>query len=130
MESLENQKLGPNDVLIRVEAAALNPSDILFMRGLYDMTPNKSPFTPGWEGSGVVISVGSSKMNEVLLNKRVAFQRKGEMSGVMMYGGSFGEFCVTGNRCVVPLPEEISFDEGSSLFINPLTAICMVDRCA
>jgi len=43
--------------LIKVEAATLNPSDILFMRGLYNVKLDY-PYTPGWEGSGVVVQAG------------------------------------------------------------------------
>jgi NADPH:quinone reductase-like Zn-dependent oxidoreductase len=39
--------------LIKVESAALNPSDILFMRGKYNIKLNY-PYTPGWEGSGII----------------------------------------------------------------------------
>lgn len=50
-------KPGPNQVLIKVDSAALNPSDILFMRGLYQIKL-PYPYTPGWEGSGIVEEVG------------------------------------------------------------------------
>ena len=45
---------GKGQVLVKVEAATLNPSDILFMRGLYNIKLNY-PYTPGWEGAGTVI---------------------------------------------------------------------------
>lgn len=130
LPSLANNKLKSNEVLIKVEAAALNPSDILFMRGLYEMTPEKYPFTPGWEGSGTVVSGGEGQLSKFLLGKKVAFMRQSEMSPIMKSGGAMAEYCITGNRQVVPLPDELSFEEGASLFVNPLTAICMVDRCA
>jgi NADPH:quinone reductase len=42
---------------VKVESATLNPSDILFMRGKYNVKLNY-PYTPGWEGSGVVVAAG------------------------------------------------------------------------
>jgi len=50
--------LKPGDLLVKVEAAALNPSDILFLRGLYK-GKIKYPYSPGWEGSGTVVDVAS-----------------------------------------------------------------------
>lgn len=52
----------------------LNPSDILFMRGKYNVKI-PVPFTPGWEGSGVVIKAGPGMMAQWLVGKRVAFNK-------------------------------------------------------
>jgi len=57
------KKLKANQILIKVEAAALNPSDILFMRGKYTGINAKLPFTPGWEGAGTVEAVGPGMLN-------------------------------------------------------------------
>ena len=54
---LKEADLEKNQVLVKVEASVLNPSDILFMRGLYNLKLDY-PFTPGWEGSGTVVAVG------------------------------------------------------------------------
>ena len=52
------QKPGPNQVLIKVHSAPINPSDILFMKGKYTGIKLKYPYTPGWEGSGTVMEAG------------------------------------------------------------------------
>jgi NADPH:quinone reductase len=52
------QKPGPNQVLIKVHSSVINPSDLLFMKGKYNVKPKTYPYTPGWEGSGVVVSAG------------------------------------------------------------------------
>ncbi len=67
-------KPGPNQVLIKVDSAALNPSDILFMKGLYNIKL-KYPFTPGWEGSGTVVEVGPGLLSSYFQGKRVAFNK-------------------------------------------------------
>lgn len=120
-------KLGANQVLIKVEAAALNPSDILFMRGLYNMMP-KYPYTPGWEGSGTVIAIGPGLLNKYLLGMRVAFMKQNEF-GPMKIGGAMADYVVTTNKSIIPLTDDFSFEQAAGFFVNPLTAICMVERC-
>lgn len=44
-----------HQVLVKVECGTLNPSDVLFIKGATGMKPKEYPFTPGWEGSGVVV---------------------------------------------------------------------------
>lgn len=51
------EDLKADQVLIKVEACTLNPTDILMMRGKYSIRM-KYPFTPGSEGSGTVIKCG------------------------------------------------------------------------
>ena len=124
---LTQEKLKPKQVLVKVEAAPLNPSDILFMRGLYPFKL-ETPFTPGWEGSGTVVAAGEDPLSQSLIGKRVAFMKQNEIM-VLKTGGSMGAHCITTNRSCMPLADHIGFDEGSALFVNPITAICMVNRC-
>ena len=99
---------GPNEVLIKVHSAALNPSDILFMRGKYKVKL-PYPYTPGWEGSGTVVCVGPGLATSWLLGKRVAFMKKYE---ILTYhrGGAFAEYCVTDFKCCIPLADDISLE--------------------
>jgi NADPH:quinone reductase-like Zn-dependent oxidoreductase len=116
-------------VLIKVESAVLNPSDILFMRGKYNIKLNL-PYTPGWEGSGTIVACSpniSEKMKVYLINRRVAFIKQGEIGEYKLDGG-MAEFMITGVRSIMPIPDDIDFDHGSSFFVNPLTAIGMVER--
>jgi NADPH:quinone reductase-like Zn-dependent oxidoreductase len=46
---------GPGQVLVRMEAAPCNPSDLLFLQGLYGVK-KPLPTVPGWEGAGTVVS--------------------------------------------------------------------------
>ena len=124
---LESSSLKPNQVLIKVEACALNPSDILFMRGKYNIKL-KYPYTPGWEGSGTVVAAGSGLLNQYLVGKRVAFMKQGEL-GTYRIGGAMADYAITENKQVIPLPDDIDFDHAASSFVNPLTAIGMVERC-
>ena len=51
-------KPGPGQVLVRVSAAPINPSDLMFVRGLYGVK-KPLPAVPGFEGSGTVVAAGS-----------------------------------------------------------------------
>jgi len=120
------QKPGKNQVLVKVEAATLNPSDILFMRGLYNVKLNY-PYTPGWEGSGTVVQSGGGSLADGLVGKRVAFFKAQEM-GTYMLGGAFADYCVTDASMAFPFSDDLSFEDTASFIVNPLTAVCMVDR--
>jgi NADPH:quinone reductase-like Zn-dependent oxidoreductase len=109
-----------------VDSAALNPSDILFMKGLYNIKL-KYPYTPGWEGSGTVVEVGPGLLSSYFKDKRVAFNKQFEL-GTYQIGGAFAEYCVTDVRSCIPLNDSISLEQGAALFVNPLTAVGMVDR--
>jgi len=39
------------------------------------------------------------------------------------------EYAVTDNKSIIPLSDDFSFEQAASFFVNPLTAICMVERC-
>ena len=118
---------GPNQVLIKVEAAALNPSDVLFMAGHYNIKLNY-PYTPGWEGSGTVVSAGAGIYSEWLVGRRVAFMKAQEL-GEYKHGGAYAEFIVTDTKCCIPLNKDFSFEQAASFVVNPLTAVLMVERC-
>lgn len=89
----------------------------------------KFPYTPGWEGSGTVVETGGGGfLNGFLKGKRVAFVKQAEI-GTYKVGGAFAEYMVTDNRSVIPITDEVSFEQASTYFVNPLTAVCMVERC-
>ena len=57
LEEVEEPEPGPGEVVVEVEAAALNFFDTLLCRGEYQERP-ELPFTPGGEASGTIIAVG------------------------------------------------------------------------
>jgi NADPH:quinone reductase-like Zn-dependent oxidoreductase len=69
LNAVHESALGQEDVLISMEAAPLNPSDFLFVRGTYGVRP-AFPSAVGAEGVGRVIKVGS-KVDVALQGKRV-----------------------------------------------------------
>ena len=81
-------------VLIKVEAAVIHPSDTYFMRGFYN-GKYTYPLTPGQEGSGTVIASGGGFRGWTLVGKKVGFVRQAEKAGKYSIGGCYAEYCVT-----------------------------------
>jgi NADPH2:quinone reductase len=132
------------EVVVRVEAAPLNPSDLGLLFGPADMARAvatevgglpvvTAPIAAGAmkgmaarlgqslavgnEGAGVVIAAGASAAAQALLGRRVA------LLGGAMYTQ---ERCIAVDQCL-PLPEGATSADGASCFVNPLTALGMVE---
>jgi NADPH:quinone reductase-like Zn-dependent oxidoreductase len=102
----------PGQVLIKVAAAALNPSDLMFVRGLYGFTKSL-PTVPGFEASGRVVA-GSGAYARLLIGRRVA-------CGVQRVGdGTWAEYVVTDAMTCLPLLPCVSLEQGATLLVNPL----------
>ena len=69
LNTISEPALGPEEVLISMEAAPVNPSDFLFVRGIYGVQP-AFPSSVGAEGVGRVAKIGS-KVDVALRGKRV-----------------------------------------------------------
>ena len=122
-------KPGPNQVLVKMHSVPINPSDIYFMKGLYTFAQHDYPFTPGWEGAGTVVQAGPGMVPEWLVGKRVAFGKAAEQAGAKwIYGGSMSEYVVTDATSCIPISDDMSFEQASSLRVNPMTALAMLDR--
>jgi len=135
---------GPDEVLVRVEAAPINPSDLALLVGPADPATFRQSGTAqrpvltadipaaamrlvagrlnqslpvGNEGAGVVVAAGSSAAAQALLGKTIG----------MVGGEMFAQYrCLHVNHCL-PLEEGTTAAEGASCFVNPLTALGMVE---
>src|SRR5436190_18852295 len=76
-------------VLIRMAAAPINPSDLGSLSGLSYSGKRQFPFTPGLEGSGTVIATGEGRMSSLLNGRRVA------CSALLTGDGTWAEYMVT-----------------------------------
>ncbi len=112
---------GPGQVLVRIEAAPCNPSDLVFMQGLYGVTKTL-PAVPGWEGAGTVVASGGGVIANWLKGKRVACGGQPESDG------TWAEYYLADTKSCVPLRKHISFEQGASLIVNPLTAWALIDE--
>ena len=134
----------PDEVVVRIEASPINPSDIGLLFGAADMStaqasgsadnPVVTASIPerflksmagrldqsmpvGNEGAGVVVEAGASGAAQALLGKTVA----------VIGGAMYAQYrCIKVDQCLV-LPDGTTPAEGASCFVNPLTALGMVE---
>lgn len=133
---------GPDEVVVRVEAAPINPSDLGLLTGPADLSTLRASGTSdrpvltaripekivpalkarhgqsmavGNEGAGTVVAAGSNVAH--LMGKIVG----------MMGGGMYTTYRRLPAQGVVPLPEGATAADGASMFVNPLTALGFVE---
>jgi NADPH:quinone reductase-like Zn-dependent oxidoreductase len=138
------QPATPDDVVVRIEAAPLNPSDLGLLFGGADMAkaeaggsadrpvvtaPISAPVMTamaarvgesmpvGNEGAGTVVAAGASPAAQALLGKKVA----------ALGGAMYAEYRAVPAAQCLPLPEGATSADGASCFVNPLTALGMVE---
>ena len=138
------QPEAPDEVVIRVEAAPINPSDLGLMFTGADMRQAQAsgtaerpvitaplppaalaalagrvgqPLPVGNEGAGTVVAAGSAPAAQTLLGHRVA----------ALGGGMYAQYRAVPAAQCLRLPEGASAAQGASSFVNPLTALGMVE---
>jgi len=119
LNTVSEPALGPEDVLISMEAAPLNPSDFLFVRGMYGIRP-AFPSPVGAEGVGRVAKIGS-KVDVALQGKRVLILPTYEQ-------GTWADQVVVPVRNLVPMSDEADSLQLSMIGINPVTAYLLLNR--
>ena len=134
----------PEEVVIRVEASPVNPSDLGLMFGAADMSTAEAsgsaerpvvkasvpegrmrlmagrvdmPMPVGNEGAGVVVAAGDGELAQSLMGKTVA----------IIGGAMYSQYRVVRASYCLLLPEGTTPAEGASCFVNPLSALGMVD---
>lgn len=113
-------KPGPGEVLIRMAASPINPSDLGFIRGGVGYT-RTLPVVPGIEGSGTVVAAGSGILPKFMLGRRVACAKSPTSNG------TWAEYMVTRASLCVPLQKNVSLEQGATLVVNPMTAVIFLD---
>jgi len=109
---------GPDQLLIRVRAASVNPSDLHFIKGEYGQ-PCVKGAPAGFEGCGDVVATGENATG--FLGQRVGFATSQGGSGV------WADYALTDKSAAIPLRPDISDDDGAAQIVNPMTAMAMVD---
>jgi NADPH2:quinone reductase len=111
---------GPGQLLLRMTAAPINPSDLGFLKGAYGFH-KPFPIVPGLEGSGTVIAAGSGVLPRFYRGKRVA------CATADASGGTWAEYLVTAATTCFPLARKLSLEQGATLIVNPMTAMAFFD---
>lgn len=102
-----------NEVLIKVKAASVNPLDMKIRQGfMQKMRPVELPFTPGLDASGVVEAIGEN----------VTSVKVGDEVIAATMGKAYAEYVVANENLVAKKPDNISFEEATSLSVNIGTA--------
>ncbi|MCX6459851.1 MAG: NADPH:quinone oxidoreductase family protein [Actinobacteria bacterium] len=101
---------GPDEIMIEVHRTGIAFPDLLMTRGLYQVKP-ELPFVPGTEVGGIVVSAPAGSW--AVPGTRVA---------AYVHTGGCQELVATDPNRVFPLPDRLSFAEGSATPINYLTA--------
>jgi NADPH2:quinone reductase len=112
IEDLATPQPAAGQVLVRIEAAGVNPADTYVRSGTYAVRP-KLPYTPGSDGAGVVEAVGEG-VKGVKPGDRVFTARS--------ITGTYAEYALALEGQVAPLPERISFAQGAGIFVPYGTA--------
>lgn len=105
---------GRGEALVQLKAAGLNFIDIYMRMGRY---PQKHPYTPGLEGAGIVVAIGAD-VTEVNVGDRVAY------TGNL---GSYSEYNVVKAWQLIPLPDDMSFEQGAALPLQGMTAHYLIN---
>jgi NADPH:quinone reductase len=102
-------------VLVRLRARPINPSDLYYVRGTYGIKP-PLPATPGFEGAGVIEAVGEGANH----------LRAGQKVIPLGVAGTWAEYLVAPAEQVIPYPDSLSDSVAAQFVVNPLTAWVMV----
>jgi NADPH:quinone reductase len=116
---------GPGEVLIKVMAAAINPSDY----GTWIRTPIENcPLPLGNEGCGIVTAIGGSGISQSMMGWYCKVGQKVGFAGLQNKQGAYSEYVITkAMENTFALPEEIPVEEAASFFINPYTVLGIFD---
>ncbi|NCF20640.1 MAG: alcohol dehydrogenase catalytic domain-containing protein [Haliea sp.] len=141
VEVAESQFADPtgSQVLVKMEAAPINPSDLAIITGAADLENAEysdgkfvatmpEPFNSaqkgrhgqrlpaGNEGAGTVVAAGDNEYAQSLVGQRVA----------CVPGTAFSQYCIADAMMCLPLGD-ISSEDGASAFVNPMTALGFVE---
>ncbi len=105
LEEAPSPVLGPEEILVRVRAAALNRADLLQTLGLYPAPKGSPPDIPGLEYAGEVAAIGA----------RVTKWQVGDRVMGLLAGGTWAEELAVHEREAIRVPKELSFEQAAAV---------------
>ena len=111
-EEVSDLEPDDNQILVKVEAAGVNPVDTYIRSGTHAQKPNL-PYTPGKDAAGIVEKTGAN-MSE--------FQKGNRVLTTGAVSGTYAEFCLCEENQLIKLPENISFEQGAGVFVPYATS--------
>lgn len=108
---------GENELLVRVEAAALNFSDLLMIDGVYQVRPPR-PFVPGQEIAGTVVEAGA----------QAGVETGARIASKVLWGG-FADYAVVRADMAIPTPKNFDSPRAAALPVVYPTAIVALMEC-
>ncbi|WP_406433999.1 NADP-dependent oxidoreductase [Streptomyces sp. NBC_00631] len=115
---VKDPKVGPDSVLVKVRAAAVNPVDWKCREGhLNGVLDAVFPVVPGWDVSGVVVQPGSAVTEFAVGDEVIGYVREDFLSR-----GTFAEYVAAPVRTLARKPRNLTFDQAAGLPLAGLTA--------
>lgn len=114
---------GPDDIVVRVAGAGVNPVDWKIREGyLQGAFPSHLPIVPGWDVAGTVEAVGPATSGYAVGDRVLGYVRKDHVQH-----GTTAELVRAAVRHLAPLPDGVSFEAGGALPLAGLTALQAVE---
>jgi NADPH:quinone reductase-like Zn-dependent oxidoreductase len=121
---VDDPRVGPDSVLVRVRAAAVNPVDWKCREGYLDpILQPVFPVIPGWDVSGVVVRPGPAVPEFAAGDEVIGYVREDVLSR-----GTFAEYVAAPARTLARKPRALSFEEAAGLPLAGLTAYQVLHR--
>jgi NADPH:quinone reductase-like Zn-dependent oxidoreductase len=125
MKEIPIPQFGPDEVLVKVEATPINPSDEYFAKDVYGLKEAlilKPPFVPGFEGSGVIVKLGANVPKE-MLNLKCSFCT--DPHNRPIWSGTWAQYVAIDYRYCFPIGD-LPFEDACCFFVNPVTIMAFL----